>query len=165
MNLTSYNKDTWLQFGAAVDTLENAINACPDEHWGDTDDFHAYWYMAYHTIFWLDYYMTFDRDNFAPPKPFTMSEMDPSGALPDRVYTKAELLDYLAYGRKKSKEAILSFTEEKAAEQFKFGRVDISYAQLLLYVMRHCQHHAAQLNLLMRQKTDSAPGWVFTAKD
>jgi len=26
--------------------------------------------------------------------------------------------------------------------------------------MRHVQHHAAQLNMLLRQKTDSAPDWV-----
>jgi len=26
------------------------------------------------------------------------------------------------------------------------------------------QHHAAQLNLLLRQAIDSAPGWVFRAK-
>jgi len=25
---------------------------------------------------------------------------------------------------------------------------------------RHVQHHAAQLNMLLRQKTDSAPRWV-----
>ena len=26
--------------------------------------------------------------------------------------------------------------------------------------MRHIQHHTAQLNLLLRQEIDDAPGWV-----
>jgi hypothetical protein len=26
------------------------------------------------------------------------------------------------------------------------------------------QHHTAQLNLLLRQATDSAPGWVTTSR-
>jgi len=30
--------------------------------------------------------------------------------------------------------------------------------------MRHVQHHAAQLNLILRQQIDSAPGWVAKAK-
>ena len=164
MELDTWKKDTWQQFGAAVDTLENSISACPDDLWGDQSKFHQYWYVAYHTIFWLDYYMTFETENFTPPEPFTMSEMDPEGLLPDRVYSKGELLTYLEHGRKKSKKAIAEFTDEIAAKQFKFGRVDISYGELLLYVMRHLQHHAAQLNLILRQETDSAPGWVFKAK-
>jgi hypothetical protein len=38
------------------------------------------------------------------------------------------------------------------------------YAELLLDNMRHVQHHAAQLNLILRQTIDAAPGWVATAK-
>jgi hypothetical protein len=30
----------------------------------------------------------------------------------------------------------------------------------MLYNLRHVQHHAAQLNLILRQVTDSAPDWV-----
>lgn len=36
----------------------------------------------------------------------------------------------------------------------------MSNGELLLYNMRHVQHHAAQLNMLLRQATDSAPRWV-----
>ena len=36
----------------------------------------------------------------------------------------------------------------------------MSNGELLLYNMRHVQHHAAQLNLLLRQTTNSAPRWV-----
>jgi uncharacterized damage-inducible protein DinB len=36
----------------------------------------------------------------------------------------------------------------------------MSNGELLLYNMRHVQHHAAQLNMLLRQTTNSAPRWV-----
>ena len=39
----------------------------------------------------------------------------------------------------------------------------MSIAELLLYNMRHVQHHAAQLHLILRQTIDSAPGWVSKA--
>jgi uncharacterized damage-inducible protein DinB len=37
--------------------------------------------------------------------------------------------------------------------------------EILLYNMRHVQHHAAQLNLLLRQVINDAPGWVYQAED
>ena len=37
---------------------------------------------------------------------------------------------------------------------------NMSNGELLLYNMRHVQHHAAQLNMRLRQETNSAPRWV-----
>ena len=55
----------WRQFGATIDMLENALLACPDtlwrEHlWIDTagTDYGTFWYLTYHTLFWLDLYLT-----------------------------------------------------------------------------------------------------------
>lgn len=154
----------WHQFGAAIDTLENAILACPDELWGDRTRQPEFWYLAYHTLFWLDFYLS-DRDKeFTPPDPFTLSELDPAGALPERPYTKGELQTYLRHGRKKCRATIDAMTDEEADRPFEFGRVHLSFGELLLYNMRHVQHHAAQLNLVLRQTVDWAPGWVFQAK-
>ena len=155
----------WSQLGAAIDTIENAINHCPEEIWGDRNRKPEYWYLAYHTIFFLDFYLTGQDDDFTPPEPFTLSELDPSGVMPERVYTKDELLIYLEYGRQKARRTVEDMTDEWAERQYKFGKVSLSYGELLLYNMRHIQHHAAQLNLILRQSIDSAPGWVFKSKD
>ncbi|HSC39351.1 MAG TPA: hypothetical protein VLD19_15820 [Chitinophagaceae bacterium] len=40
-----------------------------------------------------------------------------------------------------------------------------SKEELLLYNMRHVQHHAAQLNMLLRQRINEAPYWASRAKD
>jgi len=153
----------WQQFGAAIDTLDNAMKACPEELWADRSTQHEFWYMVYHTLFWLDYYLSESREDFAPPAPFTLSELDPAGVLPERPYTKEELGFYLKHGRDKCRAVVECLTDEHVSRRFKFGRVDLSFAELLLYNMRHVQHHAAQLNLLLRQNTGSAPGWVFQA--
>ena len=105
-----WKESTWRQFGAALDTLKNAINSCPDQLWGDQSRFHQFWYVAYHTLFYLDFYLTADVENFNPPEPFTLSELDPSGKLPDRIYSRAELLDYLASLREKCHATIMSLT-------------------------------------------------------
>lgn len=162
------NADTkkliWGQFGAAIDTLENAIRFCPDDLWSDQSGYHQIWYMAYHTLFWLDYYLDETHEDYKPPEPFGLEELDPSGIIPARPYTKDELLAYLEYGREKCRETINGMTGEIAGIVHKFGKAEITHAELLLYNLRHVQHHSAQINLLLRQKIDSAPGWVFQSK-
>ena len=154
----------WQQFGAAVDMLENAMLACPDELWSDRSRRPEFWYVAYHTLFWLDLYLSDSAEGFAPPAPFTLDELDPEGLMPERPYTRDELQIYLEHGRQKCRAKIEALTDEKARQRFRFGRRDFSTTELLLYNMRHVQHHAAQLNLILRQTIDSAPGWVATAK-
>jgi hypothetical protein len=51
--------------------------------------------VAYHTLLWLDVYRTVDVAGFTPPAPFTLAELEPAGLLPERVYTRDELLGYL----------------------------------------------------------------------
>ena len=153
-------KIIWSQFGASIKMMENAIKACPDELWGDRTQNPEYWYLVYHTLFWMNFYLTDSPDDFTPLTPFTLSELDPEGLLPERVYTRTELLTYLEHGRNKFKNIIEKLTDETANKHYKYGSVEMSFGELLLYNMRHVQHGTAQLNLILRQKTDSAPGWV-----
>jgi len=153
----------WQQFGAAIDMLENALLACPEELWSDRSRRPEFWYVVFHTLFFLDLYLSDSVEGFAPPPPFTLDELDPAGVLPERPYTKDELRAYLEHGRAKCRATIEALTDEKAHRRCGFEWVDVSEAELLLYNMRHVQHHAAQLNLILRQTTDSAPGWVFKA--
>jgi hypothetical protein len=154
----------WQQFGAALDTLENAIVNCPDETWGDQTGFHAYWYMVYHTLFWLDYYLADSWENYKPPAPFTLGEMDPEGVFPDRVYSKEEMLGFLKIGGNNARKLIATMDEERAERPYKFRKAQISTAELILYTMRHLQHHSAQLNLLLRQRHDQGSAWVAVSK-
>lgn len=154
----------WQQFGAAIEMLENALLACPDPLWSDRSRRPEFWYLVYHTLFWLDLYLADSLEGFAPPAPFTLDELDPAGLLPERVYTKAELQAYLEHGRDKCRATIEAMNEEQARRRSGFEWIDVSRAELLLYNMRHVQHHAAQLNLILRQTIDSAPRWVAKAK-
>ena len=96
----------WQQFGATIDMLENALLACPSTHWNgrlwsDHSDHPlppesaAFWYITYHTLFWLDLYLTGSLEGFAPPTPFTQDELGPARVLPEQPYTKEELHAYL----------------------------------------------------------------------
>ncbi len=148
------------QLGAAIDMLDNAMAACPDSLWDDGSRQHAFWYIAYHALFWLDLYLAGSAEGFAPPAPFTLEELDPAGVIPGRPYTKEELRGYLAHCRGRMRAAIGGLTDETAARRYRFGWGEASYLELLLYNLRHVQHHVGQLNLMLRRKTGSAPRWV-----
>lgn len=169
---TTLKTSIWQQFGAAIDMLDNAMMACPDEHWqarlwnapSEPPAFSEFWYLAYHTLFWLDLYLSGSVEGFAPPAPFTLDELDPAGLTPERPYTKDVLRNYLDHGRRKCRATIEALTDERAYQRCAFSWGEVGFVELLLYNMRHVQEHAAQLNLLLGQKSDWAPGWVTKAK-
>jgi hypothetical protein len=153
------------QFGASIEMLENAIDLCPLKVWNQKNDFSDFWYIAYHTIFWLDFYLTESPENFVPLLSFGMTELDPEGILPNKIFAKEELKIYVEHCRKKCKTTIESINQTTASKRYKFGSIELSFLELMLYNMRHVQHHTAQLNLLLRQQIDSAPRWVKRIND
>ena len=115
----------WHQFGATIETLQNALNACPEEFWHTRlwhasevrPEFTEFWYVAFHAIFWLDYYCSKSADGFTVPPPFTLSEFEMDAALPERVYTKQELQTYLEYARAKCRAKIESLADENEPQR------------------------------------------------
>jgi hypothetical protein len=145
----------WQQFGAAIDYLDATIRACPDELWQATlwptpnrgPEFGQFWYIAYHTMFWLHVYLT----GTEPPTPFTMIEQEDDGPLPERVYTKDELLGFLRDRRTTCKATIEALTDEMAQMQLDVGWGALSFLELQLYNFRHVHGHACQLDMLLGQ--------------
>lgn len=140
--------------------LGNAIEHCPDKIWNKKNDFSDFWYIAYHTIFWLDFYLSDNPDEFSSHNNFGMTEHDPKGILPGKVYTKTELQSYLNHCKVKCKNVIANIKEEDMHKQYSFFTLKMPFYELLLYNMRHVQHHTAQLNMILRQEINYAPKWV-----
>ncbi len=155
------NIELWGQFGAAIDMFENALVKCPESLWDDKSKF---WYIAYHTLFFTDYYLTELPDKFLPPQPYTLSEFDPDGAMPERGYTKDELVTYTQYCREKCRNLIAGMTDEKLSLRWNDGQRNYSMYKLLLYNLRHVMHHTGQLNLMLGKIDHQLPIWVSQTK-
>ena len=158
----------WQQFGAAIDFLEETMDACPEAIWHASlwqtfekpSEFSQFWYVAYHTLVWLDLYLTGAEEGFLPPPPFTLIEQYEDGPLPGRAYTQAELQAYLADCRKKCRTTIEALTEDTAQRRCIFSWGECSFWELLLYNMRHVHGHASQLNMLLGQHGVRTRDWV-----
>jgi hypothetical protein len=165
----------WRQFGAAIDSFGSALRDCPDALWekplwDDEPDqwvaagFSAFWYLCYHTLFWLDLYLTGAEEGFAPPEPFDLVEMEANETLP-RVYTHAELLGYLETCRRRCQETIGALSVEQANRTCRFAWGELPFGELLLYNLRHVQEHAAQLHLFLGQQAGRSAGWQSRAQE
>lgn len=169
-------KVLWRQFASSIDMLGNAIAALPAEKWADDK---RLLYMAYHSLLFLDYYLTIPPTNFSAGLPFTLVPYDeiPAGALddllPERPYSQAECLAYLQASRDKC-QRLLEGLSLADLEKGWIAQPDIiapgctmhfSVLDILLYNLRHVQHHTGQFNLLLRQMGVAPPDWVPEMKD
>jgi hypothetical protein len=175
----TFKQCLWQNFGAAIDMLKNAITACPNELWQSEKKF---FYLTYHTVIFLDYYLTIPARDFQPGLSYTIIAEDKlpveaiDDVIPDKYYSKEEMLSWLLSIRAKCKGLITEATEDKlssrwiAEDEIKMHGlcpstvINYSVLEILFYNFRHVQHHVAQLNFILRQKTGAAPDWVSLAE-
>ena len=161
----TWRRATGTQFEVAIEMLGSALRECPDDLWQESlwydrsmPGFSDFWYVAYHTLFWLDLYLSGSGHGLVPPAPFTLGELDPAGVLPPRVYTREELEGYLAHSAEKCRATFRNMTDEQAQRTYEIGskKHKMSFAELLLYNMGHVREHAAQLSMFLGQRRGQA---------
>jgi hypothetical protein len=164
---TDLKTSIWQQFGAAIDMLADAIGLCPDQLWTgvlwkdeEAVEFGQFWFIAYHSLFWLDLYLSgSSHKDFKPPPPFIR------GKLPETPYTKDQIQAYLNQLRGKCQSTIEGLTDEKANQLLTYNWIEASYLEMLLYNMRHVQEHTGQLSLFLGQHDVSGMDWITKARD
>jgi hypothetical protein len=163
----------WRQFGASIDMLLDVISSCPDNYFITNKRFS---YLAYHTVILLDYYLTIPPKDFSPTLTFTIKQADErppesiGDMIPDKIYSKQDLTGYLNASRLKCKRLIESLTDTKKlnirfTEGNQEGDMDYPIFEILLYNLRHTQHHVGQLNLIIRQDFDKHMDWTFRVEE
>jgi hypothetical protein len=120
--------------------------------------------VGYHTLFWLDLYLTGAEEGFAPPAPFDLVEMEAHEILP-RIYTREELLGYLEQCRRRCQETIGALSDEQAYRLCRFAWGELPFAELQLYNLRHVQEHGAQLRMFLGQQAGKSTQWASQAKE
>lgn len=183
----------------AIDVLEGAIQECPPALWeaslwkvertepgvwpandqpepGRTDGavqvFSALWKVAYHTLFYLDWYLTADMlktpitpdGSFEPPvfirggveeHPFND---DWTLRLPDHVYERELLLRYLNYGRRRARRIVPMLTEQDLAATCPRGHPHEgkTLAELHQVNLAHLREHGGQIKRFLAERTTSS---------
>lgn len=101
--------------------LKASITLCTDELW-QTD--RKFYYLAYHTTIFLDYYLTHLVKEFLPALPYTLVDPDklPAEAvydvIPSSFYSRTEVLDYLNAIREKCRQLMLPAMSEELMQKW-----------------------------------------------
>jgi len=159
------------QFAAAIQMIRSAIEACPDQVWDDRADGSPFWHLAYHALFYIDFYLSDDEKTFqamdfhennAQMLPGDHREYAGIVTTPEKAFRKDQLLDYADHCLRKCGETFEKLTDERALERCGFWWYKLNVGEFLLNNLRHAQHHAGQLILLLRRRVDIGIGWLGT---
>jgi hypothetical protein len=175
----AFKQCLWKNFGAAIDMLSDVVELCPGTLWQSEKKF---FYLSYHTLIFLDYYLSQPAKDFQATLPYTIVAADKlppecvDDVIPDAFYSQAEILAYLASARSKCQRLILSTPPEAFGKRWiEDSEIEMhglcpsivenyTLLEILFYNLRHVQHHVAQLNFILRQKTNEASDWISHAE-
>jgi hypothetical protein len=139
------------QFEAALCMLDHTIRACPAEHWeGKIANGTVRW-AAYHTLFWVDLYLSpGDEDAFV------LRDLHQRGGdeREDKLtlgLSQQETLEYLAFCRQKMLDTLAAETAESLQRPCGISFRKITRGELHIYNLRHVQHHTGQLSAYVRR--------------
>jgi len=159
------------QYVASIATLRNGIDLCPDELWDDRSDGSPVWHIAYHALFFCDLYLSKDLQSFRPRGyhvdhyhflPGDYGEFGGVVTTPEQSYSRQQLLDYADHCTQKCKGVFEALTDERARERCGFWWYQLDVGEFLLNSLRHTQHHAAQIALILRRRADIGVEWLGT---
>lgn len=127
--------------------------------------FSAFWCVAYHALWFLDYYLTLPGQPFESPDyvrggPEELGfAADGAVAVPDRVWDRDALLTYVRHGHGQIS-AVADVTDEELALVFDgdHPRAGSTYGGVLRVVLDHLREHGAQMeDLLVREGVIAGP--------
>ncbi len=158
------------QFEAALSMLNQCVRFCPPKHYEGTIANHTFRMMAYHTLFYVDYYLSPNEHAFKlrelhhrggvydwDLEPFGNLQIplppgdDRIAGVPSAGLPKDDTLRYVDICRGKILETMASETTASLEGPSGFSWLAISRGELHVYNIRHIQHHAAQMSAYLRR--------------
>lgn len=156
------------QFDATFCTLHTCIDRCPDATWDAPVINLAFCQVAFHTLFFADYYLSpteslFRQQPFHLDNPHIFRNYE---ELEDRppvlMYNKSSVTAYLHHCRNKATSVLTEETTASLQAPCGFPRKEYSRAELHISNVRHLQHHAGQLSMRLRIDANVEIPWIHS---
>lgn len=140
--------------------MDDCIQRCPEEHWDGLVAKYPFWMVAYHTLCFVDLYLSPGQDAFQLRPEFHPRGWEEfEGEFPSRRFSKGEILRYLQVCLEKARTTFAAETEESLTGPTGHERRNFSRHELHVYSLRHIQHHTGQLSAFVR-KVGGDPKWI-----
>ncbi|MHA2226466.1 MAG: DinB family protein [Candidatus Hodarchaeales archaeon] len=152
------------QYGAAIEMLEQVIQNCPEIVWNDRTSGPPFWQVAYHTMWYLDWYLgrsNEERETFKPM--FNEKRFEKLEKLPEETLSREKIKTYLFDIKKKCKNRLEQLTLEELIQPSVFEWHGSSILSSLIYNIRHVMLHIGALNSRLLRKGIKLENWVSQA--
>jgi hypothetical protein len=153
------------QLRAALNTLGYAIEICPDSEWQKPHGDAPFSQVAFHCLFYADFYLGRDALPFKDQSFHKSHQRDFADyeeledRKPIRLYEKPFCREYLAHCLAKVDAMLETESLESLARDSGIDFRHCNRMELYIYGERHIQHHAAQLGLRIQQITGQELKW------
>lgn len=144
------------QYRAALETVRDAVQQCPDRLWEEPGAMPQFWQIAYHAVFFGHFYMVQKEQAFRPWHKHRRGapSLEPDG---QPAYTKTELLEYLREVLASIDSTIDSLdlaTSDSGFHWYKIPKLDHE-----ILSVRHIMAHAGQLDAILRTQGLTGVDW------
>ena len=158
------------QILAALETLNQSIQNCSIEYWEQSHNDAPFSQVVFHVLFYTDYYLSADVHEFKTQKfhkenPGIFRDYEElEYKEPQETYTREEICSYLNFCHKKINDYFEKinnddlFADSPHKKDKKLKTIEL----LISSVIRHLQHHAAQLGLRVQQTSGKMLNWTET---
>jgi DinB superfamily len=147
------------QFEASLCMLSLCVQKCPPEHWGGKIANDTFRQVVYHTLFYVDLYLSPNEEAFQLRDFHHRGGDERLSTGPSTGLNKDETLSYLALCRRKALATLASETPESLRRESGFSWLPFSRGELHLYNIRHVQHHTGQLSAYLRRIAEDGERW------
>jgi hypothetical protein len=165
-HLLTLKQSLLAQYKAALATLGQALERCPDGDWHETDGDYPFSQVVFHALIFTDLYLEaepgqlesqrFHQEN----RKFFQDYEELKPVEPTKVYDRGGCKRYLAFCTEKCDRVVGAETEESLFGPSGFDGRPPTRLELHIYNIRHIQHHAAQLGLRLQHITGRELDWV-----
>ena len=151
------------QYGAAIKMLEIVMKKCPEEIWDDRTGGPPFWQVVYHTMWYLDWYLSGtkeERETFKAKYNYD-GRLNP---VPDKKLTHTQLLDYMTDIKIKARDRFNEIDVDDLIASPVFEWHGNSVLSSLLYNLRHVMLHIGALNFRLHSRGIKLENWVSCKK-
>lgn len=155
------------QYGAAIKTLNNIIDKCPDSLWEDESNGFAFYKIIYHILYFFDLYFCRTKEERAAFRPrfdfaedFSISKENFASIYWEKALTKDECLLYLSEIRNKANKFFKDVSMVELISDPIFEWHGSSLLGSLMYNLRHIMLHVGALQGRLRMKGFEERLWV-----
>lgn len=148
--LDFWKQTTRAQFEASLAMFKDCLERCPAQLWDEKLAALTFRQVAYHTLFFVDYYLSPGEEGFSL-RDLHIVGGDEREPINSPGLDQAVTLEYVPVCLEKLRTTLAAETEATLQQPSGFSWLPFTRGELHLYNVRHVQHHTGQLSAQLRR--------------